>query len=184
MRRRKWIISVLIGFARLIFGKHRRFGGRRRKRDERIDAELAVAQRGIDVSIRGEGRVIKLLPDDNVGIRHQRFLVALPSRAVVLIVHNIDLSRRIEPLEEGDSVAFEGEYRWNEKGGFVHWTHRDPAGWHAEGWIRRVVREGAAQRKGRKAVYLTSQTRSISMRKASALPSPARSCTRDRVRPG
>jgi hypothetical protein len=39
-------------------------------------------------------------------------------------------------LEVGDRVEFSGEYEWNERGGVIHWTHRDPAGQHVDGWIR------------------------------------------------
>ena len=85
----------------------------------------------------GAGRVVKLLPDDTIGSRHQRFLVRLAGGESLLVAHNLDVGRRVEPLREGDAVEFAGEYQWNDKGGFLHWTHHDPAGRHEPGWIRR-----------------------------------------------
>ncbi|MGZ4955632.1 MAG: DUF3465 domain-containing protein [Methylobacter sp.] len=43
---------------------------------------------------------------------------------------------RINSLREGDSIQFYGEYEWNNKGGVVHWTHRDPNGSHQAGWLQ------------------------------------------------
>lgn len=88
-----------------------------------------------NVQVRAQGIVRKVLPDDNQGSRHQRFLVRLSSGQTLLIAHNIDLAPRIESLREGDSVAFYGEYEWNNKGGVIHWTHRDPQGRHPDGWL-------------------------------------------------
>ncbi|MGZ5585063.1 MAG: DUF3465 domain-containing protein [Methylobacter sp.] len=85
--------------------------------------------------VSGQGVVIKLLPDDNNGSRHQRFIIKLPSGQTLLIAHNIDLAPKINALREGDSIQFYGEYEWNEKGGVVHWTHRDPKGVHQAGWL-------------------------------------------------
>ena len=42
----------------------------------------------------------------------------------------------VDSLKEGDSVAFNGEYEWNAKGGVIHWTHRDPQGSHVAGWLK------------------------------------------------
>ena len=89
-----------------------------------------------NVRVEGRGRVSRVLPDDNEGSRHQRFLVRLESGQTILIAHNIDLASRVDALGEGDAVEFSGEYEWNPRGGVVHWTHRDPAGRHAAGWLR------------------------------------------------
>lgn len=86
--------------------------------------------------VRGQGTVIKLLSDDNKGSRHQRFLLRLRSDRTLLISHNIDLAPRIESLQPGDTVAFNGEYEWNAKGGLIHWTHHDPQNRHEAGWLR------------------------------------------------
>jgi len=88
-----------------------------------------------NVQVEGEGEVIKVLKDDNEGSRHQRFLLRLQSDQTVLIAHNIDLASRVEALRAGDRVRFRGEYEWNNKGGVIHWTHRDPNGRHADGWL-------------------------------------------------
>jgi hypothetical protein len=89
-----------------------------------------------DLQVEGTGTVSRLLSDDNEGDRHQRFIVELKTGQTILIAHNIDLAPRIIPLDVGDEIAFFGEYEWNEKGGTIHWTHRDPNGRHAAGWIK------------------------------------------------
>ncbi|HEU4769996.1 MAG TPA: DUF3465 domain-containing protein [Pyrinomonadaceae bacterium] len=95
----------------------------------------AFANRESDVQVEGEGTVTRLLPDDLNGSRHQRFIVQLASGQTLLISHNIDLAPRIDALAVGDSVRFNGEYVWNEKGGVIHWTHHDPRGRHVAGWV-------------------------------------------------
>ncbi len=80
-------------------------------------------------------RVVKILSDDNVGSRHQRFLVEGNDGNTVLIAHNIDLAESV-PIERLDLLEIRGRYEWNDKGGVLHWTHRDPAGRHGGGWIR------------------------------------------------
>ncbi len=89
-----------------------------------------------NVQVRSIGTVIKILADDNKGSRHQKFIVKLASGQTVLIAHNIDLARRINSINIGDSIEFYGEYEWNAKGGIVHWTHHDPAGRHKDGWLK------------------------------------------------
>ena len=93
-------------------------------------------ERQSDVAIGGKGTVLRLLSDDNDGDRHQRFLVELGSGQTLLLVHNIDIAPRVEPLEVGDTVEFFGEYIWNDQGGLIHWTHHDPEGSHEDGYIK------------------------------------------------
>jgi len=95
----------------------------------------AFASGTSDVQVEGEGTVISILSDDVAGSRHQRFIVQLASGQTLLITHNIDLAPRIAGLKVGDSVGFNGEYVWNEKGGVIHWTHHDPQGRHVAGWV-------------------------------------------------
>jgi len=95
----------------------------------------AFASGTSDIQVEGEGAVIRVLPDDLNGSRHQRFIVQLASGQTLLVTHNIDVAPRIDGLYEGDSVRFNGEYVWNEKGGVIHWTHHDPRGTHVAGWV-------------------------------------------------
>jgi hypothetical protein len=87
------------------------------------------------VAVRVVGRVDRVLPDDDDGSRHQRFIVRLADGHTVLVAHNIDLAPRV-PLAVGDEVELGGDFEWSEQGGVIHWTHRDPAGRHADGFVR------------------------------------------------
>jgi hypothetical protein len=97
--------------------------------------ENAFKNRISNIQVEGEGVVIKILPDDLDGSKHQRFIVQLASGKTLLIAHNIDLAPKIISLQKGDEIAFFGEYEWNAQGGIIHWTHRDPGGHHVGGWI-------------------------------------------------
>lgn len=98
-------------------------------------AEVAYAQQLSDIQLLIEGNIIKLLPDDNEGSRHQKFIVETPSGQTILVAHNIDLAPRIAKLRVGQPISAYGEYEWNRKGGVLHWTHHDPRGKHEDGWI-------------------------------------------------
>jgi len=102
------------------------------------DALLAQAfqQRWSNYQMTGSLPVSRLLPDDNDGSRHQKFILQTSTGQTILVAHNIDLAPRVANLQVGDTVEFYGEYEWNEKGGVIHWTHHDPDNRHAHGWLR------------------------------------------------
>jgi len=96
----------------------------------------AFASRRSGVLVAASGTVVRILPDDLDPPRHQKFLVNLANGQTLLISRNIDLAPRINNLQENSTVAFSGQYEWNDKGGVVHWTHHDPNGVRAGGWIQ------------------------------------------------
>lgn len=96
----------------------------------------AFQNRESNLQVTGEGTVVRILPDDLEGSRHQKFIIKLSSGQTLLIAHNIDLAPRINGLRAGDMVEFYGEYEWNSKGGVIHWTHHDPDGVHVGGWLK------------------------------------------------
>ena len=98
--------------------------------------EKAYHDKQSNVQVQGIGKVSRILSDDNNGSKHQKFLLKLPSKLTLLVAHNIDLSKRIDKLKEGDEVEFYGECEWNNKGGVLHWTHHDPRGKHKDGWLK------------------------------------------------
>jgi hypothetical protein len=88
-----------------------------------------------DIEVLGQGTVVRILPDDNSGKRHQRFIIRLATGQTLMIAHNIDIAQRISGLQEGDEIRFSGMYEWNDQGGVIHYTHRDPGGRHVGGWL-------------------------------------------------
>ncbi len=98
--------------------------------------QKAFKNRRSDFQIQDGGTVIKNLPDDLKGSRHQKFILKNKTGETVLVAHNIDLAPKIKNLKKGDRVDFYGEYEWNPRGGVVHWTHHDPKGRHISGWLK------------------------------------------------
>ena len=94
----------------------------------------AVREQRSGVWVEGSGRIVHLLPDDREPPRHQRCLAEILQGHTIKISHNIDLAPRV-PWRKGQTVAFRGRFEWNDKGGVVHWTHKDPQGRHAGGWL-------------------------------------------------
>ena len=97
--------------------------------------EKAYADQRSKVWVEVQGRISRLLSDDNEGSRHQRFILELDSGHTVMVAHNIDLAERV-PLEKNDTITLAGRYEWNNRGGVVHWTHHDPENRRKGGWIK------------------------------------------------
>ena len=102
--------------------------------DDGLDPREAADLEKRDVWVVGFGTVDRILRDDTKPPRHQRFVVRTSPEQTVMLAHNIDLAPRV-PVARGDTIAFRGEYVWNEQGGVVHWTHRDRRDKSAGGWI-------------------------------------------------
>lgn len=88
------------------------------------------------VQMRGEATVHRILPDDLIGDRHQRFIIKLDNGQLLLVAHNIDIAPRLNGLTVGDRIEFCGEHYHSIRGGGIHWTHRDPRFRHETGWIK------------------------------------------------
>jgi hypothetical protein len=138
LKPRHLILAVLCGI--LLYLVWSSLGGHEPGNDEGgaagggIPLSEAFENRLSDLVLEIEGEIDRILSDDNEGSRHQRFILRTANGHSVLVAHNIDLAPRV-PLHVGDAVRLRGEYEWNEKGGVVHWTHRDPRGSHPDGWI-------------------------------------------------
>ena len=85
----------------------------------------------------GSGVVEKVLPDDTTPPRHQRFFLRDDRGRSLFFAHNVDEAPRVPDLAEGDEISFRGEWRDNEMGGAMHWTHRAGAGRRKGGWLER-----------------------------------------------
>lgn len=79
-------------------------------------------------------KIVKNLPEDKFGIRHQKWLVQSPSGQVLLFVHNLELCPPLT-LQKNDLIHLAGEFKWTDKGGLIHWTHYDPQKKRQTGYI-------------------------------------------------
>ncbi len=97
--------------------------------------ENAFANQVSDISVFVKGTITRSLTDDTVGDNHQRFIIQMSNSQTLLIEHNIDIGPRVTGVNIGTLVYIHGDYVWNNQGGLIHWTHKDPAGVHENGWI-------------------------------------------------
>jgi len=100
-----------------------------------IKIEALFANRDSGVSVCVKGNITGLLSDDTVGDKHQRFIIQMSNAQTLLIAHNVDVGARVLGVSTGALIYVHGDYIWNSQGGLIHWTHKDPAGKHENGWI-------------------------------------------------
>ncbi len=100
---------------------------------DNTEFDKAYANHAQKAMVSVKGQIRKILSDDNKGSRHQKFIITVNGKSV-LIASNMDLVKKI-PIDVGDEIVIKGEYIWNEKGGVIHWTHRDPRHQHPDGFI-------------------------------------------------
>lgn len=79
-------------------------------------------------------KVTQILPNDNSGNRHQKFVVELSNNQTIQIISNLDMCPEV-PVKVGDEVAVGGEYIPTGRSGLVHWVHWDPRGTRPDGYI-------------------------------------------------
>lgn len=100
----------------------------------------AFKKKYTDFFITVMGTVVDVLPEDLEPPTHQRFLIKIPGTSqTILIAHNLQYGPRLH-LKEGDTLLVSGEYVWNQHGGLMHLTHRNPNGNFQEGWVE-IVKE-------------------------------------------
>lgn len=78
--------------------------------------------------------VVKILPDDNSGLTHQKWIVKLSNGKLLQAVYNTDMCPHV-PLQVGDVVAMGGMFLWTGQGGLIHWLHHDPRGTRPDGYV-------------------------------------------------
>ena len=134
MRRRTTILIWVVVVVALVLW--RQFGPGLPTKVALGDAGMAAAfaAQQSDVMVEFTGRVQRLLPEDLDASPHQRFIVELDNEQAVLVEHDLKQALKV-PFEEWDTLTVHGEYEWNEQGGIVRWTHRDPGIGLKHGWI-------------------------------------------------
>lgn len=85
--------------------------------------------------VEGENMtVVKLLPDDRSGLKHQKFVVETSAGQKMTLIYNLDMCERV-PAEVGDKVGAGGMFLWTQSGPILHWLHHDPRGNRQDGYI-------------------------------------------------
>ncbi len=96
----------------------------------------AFVQGRTGVWISGHGTVSQLVGDETIsGELYQRIVIQVDASLALVVRHSIERSERV-PIALGDTIAFQGRYEWNGRGGVLTQTHHDPDAPGSGGWIR------------------------------------------------
>ena len=102
-----------------------------------VYAAWAAQRSGVEVTASGSVARVLGMRRGPSGV-HEGFLLHLRGSAgrglTVRVEDNTDLTGPI-PLAAGDDVEVRGEYIYDPRGGLIHYTHRDPRGRHAAGYV-------------------------------------------------
>lgn len=101
------------------------------------DADILRAirdQRRVNFLEGGSMTVTKVLPDDNNGLKHQKWVVRLTNGTTLQAVYNSDMCPRV-PIKVGDVIAMGGMFIWTNSGPMLHWLHHDPRGNRPDGYV-------------------------------------------------
>lgn len=82
----------------------------------------------------GSMTVTKVLPDDDYGRKHQKWMVRLTNGEVMQAVYNSDMCPEV-PVRVGDVIAMGGMFLWTSSGPMLHWLHHDPRGTRPDGYV-------------------------------------------------
>lgn len=92
------------------------------------------AKRSVNFLEGQEMKVVQILPDDTSGAEHQKFIVEIKDGYKLLLVYNLDMCERV-PVQVGDRVGAGGMFIWTDRGGLLHWLHRDPRKNRPDGYV-------------------------------------------------
>jgi hypothetical protein len=111
----------------------RRAGGTQAKTNDHVIEAIQNQSRVHFLEIHN-AVVKELLPDDNRGRRHQKWIVEIEDGSQILAVYNIDLAPRV-PMNVGDLMTLGGEFIYDNGGGLIHWLHADPRNRRPDGYV-------------------------------------------------
>ncbi|NUN05797.1 MAG: DUF3465 domain-containing protein [Bdellovibrio sp.] len=82
----------------------------------------------------GSLTVTKVLPNDEDGRKHQKWMVRLSNGNTMQAVYNSDMCPEV-PVKVGDVIAMGGMFLWTNSGPMLHWLHHDPRGNRPDGYV-------------------------------------------------